>query len=1066
MPEPSDYRKQLDLFVGVDKSSLARARNRLKQLNDDIDIQISPATLKEISDGLKGAIRTADRAVNKALTERSDRVFAELMKEYAEERIKIIEANRGDSEKQKGFFEAQDRALSVQVDTEVKLHKMRLEAAKKLKEAMTPNVKKFEDASEQLGKGFMDVLGKAKSGDLSGLVKSLTGSVVGSAKKGSEMADLKSKSAGDPAKAAMLGRIASGLTLAAGVVAVIGASIAVVVALFVAADGAAKTLNKSLLEGASIADFNFKDGVADVTDTMGAARKAAIALATEYRGTSEEFAKYIGQLNQSGFSYREMEQAASGWMDTQAAIAKVTETTFRWTTAMGISFSEAADAEAYWAADFGATLEGIEDNFAAISGFAMMGGFNTKRFFTAVSQATAGMALYNMRIDEAAALLSKTSKILGGTDASDFIQSLTKGFTDESMTDRMNRLIITGGEDSQKIFEAVAARTARGFVSQFTQPSTRTAMELAFRSVKPDFEVKVLNDATELQKVWGSYSAKDRRLVIAQLRENKDEQSSGAARHLETLGRVQDGATKGFDAQVRGMGALDMQGKLAFKLQTLGDKRLNDMNGTELAAFEQYAGTNGAQLEQLLRVESQLMAEYDLANQRGETDGKTFKDWVASNDEATKMIEDVKDINDQATYYAKSTVENTRSVWAILQNTIASILEDTYGLLGSWWASDMELSVESKDKQQKAIDEIRASREKMTQGVEALDKQMAGVEETLSTTGVGSEAHSEALLKKQSIEDEKARKRAAADLFRAQESSVRGMGESQLSSLKGSSDVIAAAGRELIGSNEYLEIISSNMSPEAAEQMKGRADTSFKADAGGGHYKRAVDKLPATVIRAAAWATIVANVFGAKLKGPVEELNSGLNAGNKAVLAALGDSETLTAEQVEQAKAVGAATQQSDTLAVRAARADTAWRDKGYGDMTVKAMLEVTRREAAAKLMGDLGISQQDRAGVLADILDKGAMGNVLAAAITRTGRQEQLQSIEGMAGDFISRPGGGGTFSPVDTVIGMKEGGPLAGLLGGGGSQHITINVNGGDPAQVYQTVKNAMKNSGARTG
>jgi len=67
---------------------------------------------------------------------------------------------------------------------------------------------------------------------------------------------------------------------------------------------------------------------------------------------------------------------------------------------------------------------------------------------------------------------------------------------------------------------------------------------------------------------------------------------------------------------------------------------------------------------------------------------------------------------------------------------------------------------------------------------------------------------------------------------------------------------------------------------------------------------------------------------------------------------------------------------------------------------------------------------------------------------------------------DFIYRGGArGGTITPInqaDQLLGAKPGGPIAGALGAGNT--VYININGGDTAKIYETVKRAMKASGVR--
>jgi hypothetical protein len=838
-------------------------------------------------------------------------------------------------------------------------------------------------------------------------------------------------------------------------------------------DDAAKELNKTMLEGASIADFQQQSQnslMVTMESSMEAARAASLDMATQFRGSGEEMAGILQQLNSAGLTYREMAKGATNAAEEQEKYADAIRTTFQWSKALGMSTAEIADTTAEWSTDFGHGLDQISDDFATIGKYAMQGGFNVKRFFTAVSQATSGLAIYNIRMEEAAYLLSKTQKILGGTDASEFIKSLTQGFTDESMTDRLKRIMIAGAGDTQRIFEDSAGRAAKGFVDAFGSTDTKKALEDAFASVNKKFDI---GDPVALQKTWGEMDAKSRRLVIAELRKNGDEQAQAAARQLETLGRLTDGAEGGLNAQARGLGALDMQGKLAYKLQTLGDKRLNDMSVQELAAFESYAGISGAQLEQLMRVESQLMADYELAKKNGTTSAKSFNDWVSSNEDAQKQLEDVKDIESSAEYYARKNVENTRSVFAILKNTIATILNDIYDVLSEWFGWSKKMSPADTNHLEDAISQIRLQREEGSQRLSDLDDQLEKVNKTIQTTGEDSDAHRAAVQEKADIEAAQRQTKMSQDYLRAQESSLSLMPTSVVAGAQDSGALIAEAAKQLRLSGKDMEIAKKNLSADELAALQSKVDavapvtTTIPAVTGGrmadetGYASREVTDTDATASKQA-----------------------------DAFQEALDASYDLDADSAKALLSTDATS--ADTLALdkKQALLDRKWMKSGFKDKAEEAHLDALKAYEGWKLGTYAGLTGDDLAqgmeeyasgqtaagtGVLHDALvtkgydfgtsstpaRPGGSGLSVEELLAGDDNGQNMSSVQGQ--DFVMRPGQPAQrFNPSDTILGMKAGGPL--VSGGGGGGVVNITINGGDQAAVYRTVKDALKNSGLR--
>lgn len=1056
-PIDKAQQSRISLLVDIDRQSQRRVRQQLHSLSErSVDLQIDPGKVKELVQTVREAAANGGKVLNSAVTDAFDKQISRSIYEFGVVQDKILKAVASGDEVGVERFIKEQALLEERIKAEGQAHKARIKAAEDLKEAFAVNPKNISEVSDAFGTGFTSALNKTKSGDLSGIAESFATALKGGLEKGGKFLGDIGKSQGD--KGTKLAILGEAMTKAS--VAVVGVSAAVValVGALIMADEQAKNLNKTLMEGAGLSDFSDRaKGVAQVERTLDAAREAAFNLASEFRGTGEEFIGIMSELNQAGLSYEEMARSVGGVRSETEALEKVTRSTFQWSKALGISTSEVADTMATWSSQFGADLEMMNESFASIAGYALEGGFNVKRFFTSVSQATAGMAIYNVRMEEAGFLLSKTQKILGDTDASDFIKSLTQGFSDESMVDRMKRIMIAGGKDTQAIFEGTATRTARSFADAFSSSAVKDPLEKAFKTVNASITAKDLTDPRALRETWGKMDAKSRRLVVAQLRQNGDEQSNAASRQLETLSDVLDAQKGGLSEQARGLGALDMQGKLAFKLQTLGDKRLNEMGAVELAAFESYAGISGSQLEQLMRVESQLMADYELAKEQGKADGQSFNQWIASNDEATAKLSEVEDIQDRSTYFAEMTVKNTRSMSAILQNTVASILNDIYGLMTTWFGSSKELSAEAQDTQARALEEIRAQREASYKGLEDLDARLADLDATMSTSGKDSEAYQKAALEKKALEGERTQHLMAKEFLRAQERQVLQLSGDQVEGAKSPEDLAKLATKALVDSGEGLDIASRFASPEALAALRASQESSTAG------------QFTSRGVGLGAGRSDVAMGFGAS-----SSMSSSANKGKDAKAAALEEfmlgGNKLAEDQLATLTRQEATLLEEQRLAEKQAGEEKKWRDSEYAAETTDAQFEAMKKMEGWALAQKVGLTG-DRANQAADEWASGdtALGRgLLAERLRLKGMDPFALATEGgpVAQDFIYRPGQPlQHVSSADTIVGAKPGGAIdQASRAAPGSVVINNHINGGDLTQVYKMVQNAIKAAGVR--
>lgn len=468
MPISREQQARLDFFVELDKRSYTKIQHSLGQLfKERHELTIGERGVEKLRDQLLAVMQETGPEFSKGLADSFDREIEGLLGRFEDVQKQFAKLDASASDDQVRALRAQQANIEKEMELALKQHR----AAQDLKKALKPNLKDVEKASEMLGGGFLSTLNKAKAGDITGLVEAFAGGL-GKAVSGSGgLLKLAAGAAGEATDAgAALGYLSAAASAAAVAIAAITAAFTAVLGVMVLADEHAKELNSTLLEGAAMADFALGGAVTtatELTEALAQGSDAAQEMAFKWRGQAKDFTAMLGQLNQANLTYKEMTRGARDHDEAVQMLTDHLNTAMVASRALGISTSDTAEVMGQWQSDFGMGLDEMQEQFASIADSAAQSNMQGKRFFSVVSQATAGMALYNNRMEEAAVLLSKTSKILGGTDASDFIKSLTKGFSDQSYVDRFKTIMIAGVGDVRNVMAIDADKMAHQFKRSF-----------------------------------------------------------------------------------------------------------------------------------------------------------------------------------------------------------------------------------------------------------------------------------------------------------------------------------------------------------------------------------------------------------------------------------------------------------------------------------------------------------------------------------------------------------------------------------------------------------------------
>lgn len=565
------------------------------------------------SESLLGA---ADAAFSGAKINRIGQNLARITKplEEAQRKLFALEVQ----ERDKGL-NAQEKALKEQhririyhLEQQFKVEKKATEEILQrrkdaLQEAERLASRTFAEAGQEFGEAIEGTFNRIKSGDLAGILQ-------GAAKR------ISARGAGLEARAAQgkgipglggtgagllgqlggligkLGPVIAGLSaVAAGITAIIGVA--------VAADSAMKDLNRTLLEGgvagADLANqFGRLDGVIDdVRKTF----TEAFTFNRIWGTTAKDHLEILGAYSDAGLTFREMAGGVRKAGEEMEALKGYTVAALTYSKLLGMSSQEISTSMATYMEELGLTLEGVQNRFSNIAMAAKESGFSTKRFFNMVLQATSGMSMYNVRLEETAGLLIQLGKILGEQKAGQFLQQLTQGFKGEGTQEKVRKTMTTGTGYSLQVLQADAIRSSAEFQRQLDEAGDQTRG----RMLKLLEDVGITADMTAEQRARKLASLSPDQ--INTLRAKGAAVDAGLGRSLGALVDQSQAFKGGLGGAVAGRSYAGAGASLLLKLgeaREVFGKDLDQISETDIErmiAAETITGQQGEEFRQLQR---------------------------------------------------------------------------------------------------------------------------------------------------------------------------------------------------------------------------------------------------------------------------------------------------------------------------------------------------------------------------------------------------------------------------------------------------------------------------------
>jgi hypothetical protein len=486
-----------------------------------------------------------------------------------------------------------------------------------------------------------------------------------------------------------------------------------------------KGMNKALLDNVASADLwsdAMNRGHLDMNRMAGTLRDTATDMAYDWRMQSEEVIGLMRAVNDAGLTFKELQQF-SGGLSFRDAVQDTAEMVLIASKNLGIGYQEAGEYADRMMRDFGMGIDGVTESFAKVFVAAQGSGMAVKSFFTAVNEASSGMALYNFRLDDTLGLLLLMTEVLGEDMAKQQL-GLQGQFKNMGMQERTKTAMTTGVGRTQSILKADAEAQARTFTEQFGHQIAQLG------------GTGMISSMGQLDAgAVGSMSEKDFRNAIGKLREG--EGNEAMARNLENIRQLAQGTGGGALGAAAGMGGLSRSGEMAMQLAqasaVLGAP-ISEMEGMDRMAFEEITGQSGENFEILQRLDRQFRYEYEQAG-GAEGTGSSFFEFVGSGQFADQLEQAASEAQDPMRRLAEAQLKETTSVVQTLKNIVGIGIDNVASGIDTLYRHFTRYS-------NSETDEMKASKVKK-ETMEARLRELTDIQSadrTMGATSTGSEA--------------------------------------------------------------------------------------------------------------------------------------------------------------------------------------------------------------------------------------------------------------------------------------------------------------------------------------
>lgn len=1058
---------------------------------------------KSLTTGTQRAMRDAKKMVSDAFREATAQALTsgkvgDAMRDL--HKAGVVEAQQGYLKLQRQIEALEKKALDDKLTTEEKAQ-MRLlrDHARGQKELLDDRMKAFkreqdlqrraakeqragakdmaeglENAAESLRGVFAGGFGGMARG-ARGLGERAHGAGEGRIERARQMGMQPGADPQQVAQMAKMGRALAKVGAALATVAAVVGAVVVLIKLFADLESRAKDMNKALMETAGAADFGFS--AAEVR--AGALRRTLEELRDETTGVNENFRKFragakeqqriLATLNQAGMTYARMNEEIKQGSKFMESYSDATALAVVYSRNLGVESTEIAQTMGEFAFETGMRLDQVAESFSIIQREAMNAGFQTKRFYSAIVEATSGMNFYGVRIEETTKLLKSFDSLLGEAAGTEVFKRIAQE-GGKSFQNTLREFLIKEPEFVAQQYETVFEQrlatlerqlqdtlpegvTVRGLIEE-TGGGAALAQRLEEMGITGQQGTDIMQAAELMRAASGDLAA----MVGARGAAGPAFEAVMKLRQMpglgagKSLGEVYENAVKEGNTGllVALQNLAEAQGKDFDELKVLDQKNLGRLRALQKVAQE--GGEVPEHLQELgyfiqrlpdgtAKVMKGVVDQAGVVNKESAVEITDRFDMLL-----TEPTEDAKRLEKQMTVDQQIASEISRNITGmndIMEQSVAAILNDIYDVLISiadfLFKDDPERHAEVRF-QEKMAEESKKATEKLGNLTDEQNKLVAKQER-------GEELTKAEQARLENLPDDIARAMDEAEFARdTAEMAKRAKGE----------DILEKGVPEM---RRLLRVQAGDV--EAATEEAAAATKEAREKAGRVAAVGPEAQMPWYLRKAQDVASMLTPGSGAQALTERATAGMGLTGFQAKTRAKIGralgmeDYEGLSDADIE---ALGDAVQRGTERVYedRSVFADL------FGVGTVSA--RASRQEGARLEVGDafyeMSQTEREQAEKMREAMEEGFEG--LKGAVETSGMLNLFGSAK-KANDLVIPAGGGKPIitDEKDTLMAYQPGGPMAAGAGRGGG-NVEINVYGGDQKKVYDTVMKALKATG----
>lgn len=537
----------------------------------------------------------------------------------------------------------------------------------------------------------------------------------------------------------------------AGTLAIVGGSVLALVKLFQFIEGSVIKANEEILKTASITDL-VSAGMGSTNKNLELVRNTFrdADFATEMGMAYDETLALVGQFNQLNMGIKQFGGGKEGMERMKDAMKATKGMAF----GLGISMEEAQGYMAKFTHDLGVSAKDgsivarMAGDFADIRDMALQSSYSTANFFKKVTELTDQLENMNYRTREAGTLVLRFASVLGKSGLDKALQSLFSGFRGEGYLEQMKRNMLSKSSEVKKALQVEAIKFGKSFGESFGGKGGDGGM---MAKLMADQKVE---DQGGLIKKLANLDEKGRQDLFTRMK--KEGGTEEFTDQLYKFIRLARGTKKkATGAEVQGaqeeMGAGgNLKTKFALIEARVGDQNMNDagvvtkemltkfgVTKEQIELFGQLQTTMKGDMREAQKIAKEANKEGRELTPEEKTflekqgleakDGKlimagtkiaveNFSDYLQTQDAA--KFEDPNAPKEAKTQeqYLDEGVAATTSVFNVLNNTIASVLNDIsggiYNLVSHFSGLD-----DSEKKAQREAQKILGGRIETTSGL-------------------------------------------------------------------------------------------------------------------------------------------------------------------------------------------------------------------------------------------------------------------------------------------------------------------------------------------------------------